>query len=788
MSYVPDILRATYLRKFAALTLATIVVVAGAGVVLQGQVAAELTHEKHNELETTAVLEANELEGWIEEQRQVTRLLSEAVPYHSEAGELGPYLDTELERFPESTHALHVVDASSNQIEASTTASAEGQVFDHLELTFDGESGVVMSEPYMADGHELLAFASAVPESDRAVVVTVEADAFVENFHSSIEGGETTVVDADSGRIVLASDTDSVLTDFDGDEGALAAGTEGDSGGYDAGDTVAGYAPVEGTDWVVFSQAPAANAYVLKQAVQRDFAILAGLALAGFLLIGLTLGRSTATTLRELSDSADALAAGEVDDSQVVGDDRIDEIGQIRDAFAGVTDYVDLAASQADAVANQEFDAPVLDRDVPGTLGASIAQMRVDLDAAITEMEETTAELQRVAESHGDVMETAADGDLTARMETDTDNDAMRTIAEGFNEMVADLETAMARVTEVAEEVATVSEDAAAGVEETERAAAEVASSTEEITAGTTEQTEQISGLNGEMGDLSAAVEEVAATAEDVAQQSTEAVTIGEEGGALADEAVDEMESIQEATKETATLVRGLSDEVDEIGEIVTLIDGIAEQTNTLALNASIEAARAGAEGDGFAVVANEVKQLATETREATGRIDDLVEQVQASTDDVAEDMSSMRERVDDGTETIESGLGALDDVIAAVERANDGVQSISEATSDQATTAEEVVTMADEVAAVSEETAVEAQTVSAAAEEQTASLSQVTSEVERLSDRATDLRSLTAEFDVDVAGGASARGDSPVTSGADADGPSSAPAATDGGRPAQND
>lgn len=777
MRFVPDTIRETYLRKFAVLTLATLIVVAGAGVFLQGQVSAELTHETHNELENSATLQANELEGWIEEQRQVTRLLSEAVPYHSGNGELGGYLDTELERFPETTHSLHVVDTASGDIVETTRSERSGEQFSRLDLTGVASNDVTMSEPYMQDGHELLAFASPVAEGDRAVVVTVEADAFAENFHSSIEGGETTVVDAESSRVVLASDTDAVLTEFSGDSDAVAAGGDGEVGSYDTDGTVAGYAPVEGTEWVVVASAPTSNAYVLKQAVQRDFAILIGLALAGFLLIGATLGRSTSRTLRDLSARAEALANGEVNaKGNETETGRIDEVGDVQQAFSDVTDYVRTAASQADAVAQREFDAPIFNREVPGTLGASIDEMRADLDSMITEMEETNAELQQAANAYGSAMEAAADGDLTVRASTDVDNDAMRAVGEEFNTMIADLEAAMARVDSVAVDVATASEDAAAGVEETEQASAEVASSTEEITAGASEQAEQISDLNGEMGDLSATVEEVAATAEEVAQQSTAAVKTGKDGSELADEAVDEMESIRTATEETATLVHDLTDEVDEIGQIVELIDSIAEQTNTLALNASIEAARADVDGDGFAVVADEVKQLATETREATSRIADLVDQVQASTDEVVADMSSMRERVDEGTETIESGLGALDDVVEAVEEANDGVQSISAATDDQAETAEEVVAMADEVAAVSEETTAEAQTVSAAAEEQTASLTQVSNEVEQLSDRADELRSLTAQFDAE-----SAAGPGPGAGATDAS-TGAGPAAADGG------
>ncbi|MFC7071325.1 methyl-accepting chemotaxis protein [Halobaculum lipolyticum] len=782
---VPDVLRATYLRKFAVLTLATLVVVAGAGVVLQGEVAAELRGQKHAELQTNAELEANEISVWLRSQRQATRLLADATAPHV-GDDLEPYLAGELAALPESTDAIHYVDATSGEVYESTTPDRVGTTYSHAALVFNTDDDVVMGVPYERGGDQLIGFASLVPGTERAVVVTVDAATVAEGFHSSVEGGETQVVEVDSGTVVLSSVADQVFTQYDGNR-TMVAGWETETGSHETNASVLGYAPVEGTDWVVLESAPRANAYALVQTVRTEFLILVALSLGGFVLLGGTVGRSTGRTLRSLAGQADALARGELTDEAVRGDGaavaRIDEVGRMQRSFAAVSTYVRDAADQADAVADREFDAPALEREVPGRLGESLGTMATDLESLLEELAATNEALQQAAESYGDGMDRAAAGDLTVRLDDDVDNEAMARIARRFNEMLAEIAGTVARVESVAGSVARASEQADRGVSEAERAADEVAESVAEISAGAAQQSTHVDRVTGEMGDLSAAVEEVASTADDVAARSAEAADRGERGTDLASAAAAEMDAIESTTERTADAVRDLDDDVDEIGEIVDLIDGIAEQTNTLALNASIEAARAGAEGNGFAVVAEEVKALAAETREATTRIAALVDDVQSSTTGAVADIERTSDRVADGADTIERGLAALEDVVEAVEESNDGVQAIATAADDQAESAEEVVAMTDEVATVSEETAAEAQSVAAAADQQASSLNEVAGELDRLSSRAAELDRLTDEFETDGAGA-----DGTAGVGADAGVDAEPGAVDDAARPAETD
>ncbi|MFB6177229.1 MAG: methyl-accepting chemotaxis protein, partial [Halobaculum sp.] len=147
----------------------------------------------------------------------------------------------------------------------------------------------------------------------------------------------------------------------------------------------------------------------------------------------------------------------------------------------------------------------------------------------------------------------------------------------------------------------------------------------QEIDTVSTEQADSMETISGEISNLSATVEEIASTAEGVSETSARAADVADEGTEAAHEALDEMEGVAESADTVADDVETLQSRVADIDEVVEVINDIAEQTNILALNASIEAARAGEAGDGFAVVADEVKNLAEESQQHAGRIEETV-------------------------------------------------------------------------------------------------------------------------------------------------------------------
>ena len=457
--------------------------------------------------------------------------------------------------------------------------------------------------------------------------------------------------------------------------------------------------------------------------------------------------------LRRLEVGADAIAAGDITaidstdgaESGLVGSDQPDEIGSLVTSFTEVEGYLNTVSAQSEALAAQEFDDPVLDETVPGAFGDSLDEMAANLEAH-------TAELESLVNAFGEAAGRAQDGDLTARIdeaEVATDERRYAELVANYNRLVASLGGTVGEVAAFTGDVADASDDVRASMDEVDAASEEVARSVQEISDGAAEQTDEPAAVSSEMSTLSATVEEIAASADEAATTAEIAAERGRTGREEAVEAIAELEALEARIAETATAVEELVDRIGEIDEIASVIDGIAEETNLLALNASIEAARADGSGDGFAVVADEVKTLAEETREEAAAISGRIDEVQRASAETAADVDEMESQASDGVETIEATLREFEEVVEDVTTVNETVQKISHATDDQARTTQDVVDMVDDISSVSQQTATEAETVAAAAEEQTATVSEVTRRVYALSDQSDELLATLDGFDV---------------------------------------
>ena len=249
-------------------------------------------------------------------------------------------------------------------------------------------------------------------------------------------------------------------------------------------------------------------------------------------------------------------------------------------------------------------------------------------------------------------------------------------------------------------------------------AATEIASTSEQMSRGSKDQSEQVAQISTAVEEMSATIVESSKNAGDATDGSKKASETAEDGGKVINETIEGMNRIAGVVRESSDNINKLAASADQIGEIIGVIDDVADQTNLLALNAAIEAARAGEQGRGFAVVADEVRKLAERTAKATGEITDMIKALQQGTQDSVASMEAGTKEVDAGRELADKAGTSLTEIVNGSQRVMDMIQQIATATEEQSTAAEQISKNVENVASVAKESATGAEQAAAAAEE----------------------------------------------------------------------
>ncbi len=277
-----------------------------------------------------------------------------------------------------------------------------------------------------------------------------------------------------------------------------------------------------------------------------------------------------------------------------------------------------------------------------------------------------------------------ADGDLTARTEFQS-KDELGEVAGAFNRMAGDFSTVIGELHRSADRVA--------------GAAATLSNTADRVSEGSKGQMEGAAGAARSIEDMNGAVKEIAHRAEAVVTAADEASALSDHGQRVVAGTVQGIRQVASAVSESARLITALGNRSDQIGQIVQVIKGIAEQTNLLALNAAIEAARAGEQGRGFAVVADEVRNLAARTAGATAEISEMIGAIQAETAGAVTAMESGSRQVQVGVDQANQALQALQQIDGSVKRVVEMIQGIAAATRSQSQATEEITTRVEQIA-----------------------------------------------------------------------------------------
>lgn len=342
--------------------------------------------------------------------------------------------------------------------------------------------------------------------------------------------------------------------------------------------------------------------------------------------------------------------------------------------------------------------------------------------------------------------ERLADGDLTVKVSV-TSRDELGQLAQAFNDMVDNLKNLIHGVISTADQVAASAEELSATSSEAERAITQIANTITDFAQGAHNQTEEVEKTLGIVDKLTQASSAVATQAGAAAGLSEEMARAAETGGGAAHNAVATMSEIKEVTNTTTTVVTGLGDKSQQIGQILDVISEIAGQTNLLALNAAIEAARAGEQGRGFAVVAEEVRKLAEQSQEAAQQISQIVREIQAQTEEAITAMNSGNEKVGIGVGVVETAGESLQDIADKIKSSVDMITAINAAAKEQVAGMQTMVGSTEHVAVIARQSSANAETTAAASEEVTASMVEISGAAQSLATIASELQTLVAKF-----------------------------------------
>jgi methyl-accepting chemotaxis protein len=446
---------------------------------------------------------------------------------------------------------------------------------------------------------------------------------------------------------------------------------------------------------------------------------LTAIVLGAAALAALMLAHSVTAPIEVVIDQASRVAEGDLSELDGADLSGRGDLARLTETFAGICRYMEELAALADRVAAGDLTPEVRARSDQDSLARAFKYM-------IERLRKTVAELNKAAAS---VAESAA----------------------AVNGAAAQSEINSTQIAQTIAQVAAGAADQARASTDTSMAMIELGQVIEQVGYGAAQTAESVEAQADAIGQMAQAIREAATASDEVNAAGAAAGKAADNGAATVRESASGMARIKKAVDTSEIVVASLGAKGTQIGAIVETIDEIADQTNLLALNAAIEAARAGEQGKGFAVVADEVRKLAERSRVATKEIAALIAEVQRGTAEAVATMQVGAREVESGSTLAERSAAALEEIARAVAASNAAVARITSAVEAMDAASSNVVSASDTIAAIAQSTNAAAtsmnssalrvneaiESIAAISEENSASAEQVAVATQQLNEQA---------------------------------------------------